>query len=416
MKDLYTFDIDVDGALDTYKVVQAAYLALFRDLRLPVIMAEASSGDMGGDRSHEFHLPCEVGEDFVVNCSECEYAANAEVAQAAPPRPISTHNEISSAEHPAAWLGITKDRKTVAVVWYSRLAEPGQLQSQSIVNTHAVKTLVPNLDTSVDDALAMWNDTRKTDQQVRVITLVDRSLSTYGPLDSFQARSRKYIEGIVASNLAGIESAVLGRDTESPTLQLLRVQDGDSCSRCSNGRLQVRKALELGHAFYLGTRYSQPLDARVLLPPWRDSGPAGNTGKPESGSLTALQMGCFGIGVSRVIGAIAQHFSDDRGLLWPLSVAPFEAIIIPGPGLEEDATQIYDSIRSIVDAVLDDRPVNLAWKLKDADLVGYPVVILVANTWKRSQLCEIRCRLQGQIHMAPLGQVKNIITSILAEL
>jgi prolyl-tRNA synthetase len=142
MKDLYTFDISSKDALDTYKRVQEAYMALFRELRLPVIMAEASSGDMGGDRSHEFHLPCEAGEDYVASCNSCGYAANEEVAQKEVVAHDTTGATVSSTTvEPSAWRGVSHDRKTLITVWYTDRSHstPEQVTQEPVVNIHAIK-------------------------------------------------------------------------------------------------------------------------------------------------------------------------------------------------------------------------------------------------------------------------------------
>jgi prolyl-tRNA synthetase len=256
MKDLYTFDITPEAAFETYAHVSGAYKAFFADMKLPVLVAEASSGDMGGNYSHEYHLANPLGEDTVATCSSCGYTANDEVA-------------------------------------------------------------IP----------------RNADKATRG-------------------------EGAVAA--------------------------GDGCPECENGTLEVSKAIELGHTFYLGTRYSEPLEATYS--------PKGSTHR------LPIQMGCYGIGVSRMIGAVAEHIADSKGLTWPRAIAPFEAVVIPTSGVDESAHQFYDELEgarangSQFDIALDDRNKPFGWKMQDADLIGYPVTIILGKAWRESKTCEIQCR------------------------
>ena len=413
MKDLYSFDSTFDDALATYRQVQAAYLGLFRELRLPVIMAAASSGDMGGNLSHEFLLPCQVGEDFVVSCDQCGYAASSEVAQSNPARDAHGVEHCPDSPSPIAWRGITSDHKTLVTVWYLPPCAVGAETSSrpsSDVSIPAVKALVPDLDASIDDPLGLWIRTHRSGQPTNALILLDGSISDHEPADGFGPLSLK---GLDASGLAHeINITVLRETQESMPLRLLRVHDGDLCASCGIGKLRLSKALELGHTFYLGTRYSEPLNARVQLPPTH------NQVRPNSdqgGALTAMQMGCYGIGVSRLFGAIAEHFSDERGLLWPRVAAPFGVVIIPGAGLEEEAARVYDEIGPGADAVLDDRSIGFIRKLKDSELIGYPVVVLIAKAWQSSGMCEVHCRMLGRTEMVPFEAVKTVVSEFLAQ-
>ncbi|EFX06114.1 prolyl-tRNA synthetase [Grosmannia clavigera kw1407] len=294
MKDLYTFDTTVEAALATYEQVRAAYAAIFAELRVPVRVARASSGDMGGDLSHEYHLAASLGEDDVASCRACGFAGNTEI-------------------------------------------------------THI------------------------------------------GP-DSRPARS------------------------------------GDDCPDCgAAGSLQVERAIELGHTFYLGTRYSEPLNVRVQ----------GDQNTPATSTITPL-MGCYGIGISRILGAVADHLADPTGLRWPRAIAPFEVAVVAAGGspLAQVAERVYDELtantETRLDALLDDRPAaSLPYKLKDADLTGYPVVVIVGAAWRRSTatatdssapnisldgLCEVQCRQLGLRQDVPLSELKTFVSGLLAQL
>ncbi|KAK4999542.1 hypothetical protein LTR16_006971, partial [Cryomyces antarcticus] len=175
---------------------------------------------------------------------------------------------------------------------------------------------------------------------------------------------------------------------ETAVGDVTRIQNGDLCPRCDTGILEVQKAVEVGHTFHLGTRYSKPLNAVVT---------------DEGSQQTELVMGCHGIGISRLIGAVASVLSDGKGLNWPAAIAPFQVVIIPAKGNEGDAVTVFDEFKESVqrpdsthseglmislDPVLDDRRKELGWKLGDADLVGYPVIVVLGRTWKKERKAE----------------------------
>ncbi|KAK3077064.1 hypothetical protein LTS18_011309, partial [Coniosporium uncinatum] len=230
MKDLYTFDASQDAALQTYSVVRGAYKAFFDELGLPYLVAEADSGAMGGNLSHEYQFEAANGEDIVHVCSSssCGYTANEEAS------------------------------------------------------------------------------------------LVDFPYVGDGP---------------------------------------------GTCPKCFLQSIEKKRAIEVGHTFHLGTRYSEPLDALVPGP--------GSAAEPVK-----LQMGCHGIGISRLIGAVASLTADARGLNWPRSIAPFQAVVIPKKGLEREALDLAKKFPG-TDIVVDDREKPLPWKFKDAELIGYPTQIVV---------------------------------------
>ncbi|GKT48402.1 putative proline-specific permease put4 [Colletotrichum spaethianum] len=329
MKDLYTFDVSTEAALKTYEKVQSAYAGVFNALKLPVLVARASSGDMGGDLSHEYHLPTAIGEDTVVTCNTCDYAVNAEIAETRLVKKERGLDTKTATESPMArpvkvWRGISRDRSTLCT------------------------TVIKN--------------------------------------------------------------------GNGQLLNLLAARVGDGCPSCDGGVLQVQKALEVGHTFHLGTRYSEPLGAVVSIP-----GDRAQSGASES--TTLMQMGCHGIGVSRLIGAVVEHLADSKGLQWPRAIAPYEVVVIPTTDLAEEAVGVYDEITTAsngfgaVDAVLDDRTVSLTWKLKDADLVGYPVLVVLGKVWKKDKgTCEVQCRRLGINEMVPLTNIRRRVSELLEQL
>ncbi|KAJ6445564.1 prolyl-tRNA synthetase [Purpureocillium lavendulum] len=385
MKDLYTFDTSVESAIETYREVSGAYRAFFANLKLPVLVAEASSGDMGGDYSHEYHLASSIGEDTVAECSSCGYVANDEVAKAIPPSTdrLEARRNALTATDVRVWRGITKDRRTLVNAWYPA---HGDGSGVADVNVHAVKEAVPELDASISDPIRLLGPEDgggTTTSTFGVLNVVDARLAS-----SFSDLQPELpIIPAELTNAPSHQSPIL-QTPSGEALNLLRLADGDVCSSCKNGTLQIHRALELGHTFYLGTRYSEPLELSVSLP---------NT----KGGPVPVQMGCYGIGVSRIFGAVAEHKADERGLNWPRAIAPFEVAVIPTSGVTDETLAFYDSLAGQgtlapdFDIVLDDRKETFGWKMRDADVIGYPVTVVLGKSWRERGICEVQCRTLG---------------------
>ncbi|KAF4451343.1 Prolyl-tRNA synthetase [Fusarium albosuccineum] len=409
MKDLYTFDGTTKAAIDTYHQVSRAYRAFFSELKLPYLVAEASSGDMGGDLSHEYHLPSAVGEDTVVNCDSCGYTANDEVASA---RPLSTtrHDGTSvSASQVRVWRGISKDRNVLINAWYPHSSET---LAESGLNLHALKTAVPELDTTIDDPLPFWSNALEGGKP-QVVNVVDARLSSvFEPLQSLLPLLPKNLES------HQVEHSTVGVADSAAGLNLVRISDGDGCPRCEEGTLKIHRALECGHTFHLGTRYSEPLDASVLLP----SSTPDATKNEGLEARVPLQMGCHGVGVSRIFGAVAEILADKRGLNWPRAIAPFEVVIIPTHKLEDKAREVYDSLAADngsqpgLDLVLDDRDQSFGWKMNDADMIGYPIMVILGHAFKKTGACEVQCRRLSVKENVKIEELPGFISGLLDQL
>ncbi|CRK06803.1 hypothetical protein BN1723_008937 [Verticillium longisporum] len=191
------------------------------------------------------------------------------------------------------------------------------------------------------------------------------------------------------------------------------------CPECEAGTLEAKEALEVGHTFHLGTRYSEPLGARIALPTTSQGG-SQSADTSAARATTHIQMGCHGIGVSRLIGAVAEHFADPVGLQWPRAISPYEVEIVFADGLEAQAVQIYDDVvhglSDTTDVLLDDRPVSLPWKLKDADLAGYPIVVVLGQVWKKTGNVELQCRRLGIKESVQPSDILQRISDLLRQL
>ncbi|KAL3420689.1 prolyl-tRNA synthetase [Phlyctema vagabunda] len=428
MKDLYTFDYSVARALATYHEVRGVYKDLFDELKIPYMVAEADSGDMGGNLSHEFHFPTSQGEDNIISCDKCAYAANEELAECA----VKTSDNNDSQDvldigQVHVWRGISRDRNTLVNTWYLR--QNGS--SDAEVNVHKIRDFIPDLDASLEDPESYWKESVSSESKsgsstvVNLVNIIDHRVpeSLRAILEAGDSRLPIW-PAILERCPPSIPVSIISRDDEAgKPRNLIRIQTGDSCPRCPDGSLKVQKAIELGHTFYLGTRYSEPLQAEVMVPvehleqDQQDPQNQISTKLQNQSRSVAMQMGCHGIGVSRIIGAVADTLADDRGLNWPRVMAPFEVAIVPGKGLDEAATEVYDHLHSAatageaagnssVDLVLDDRSTSFPWKMRDADLVGYPIIVVVGRSWKSSKTCEVQCRrlqIREEVHLDSLS-------------
>ncbi|KZF26312.1 prolyl-tRNA synthetase [Xylona heveae TC161] len=464
MKDLYTFDYSTEKALQTYNDVRGTYEKIFGELKLPFLVAEADSGNMGGSLSHEYHFPTSKGEDYVISCSGCGFVSNEELAEGkveqgtlnSPALRDKNGSEPATAlAPPGVWFGITKDRRSLIRVYYPSQYGNDTRVTSSVneeVNTHAVKRVVPTLDAGIEQPLQLWKEEMQRTEDHRlpgapnIVNVFDYRVHSYASF-AHSDNGLCFLHSMVGSrNVKSVSQTdiLLHPETNRP-MNLTRTLEGDPCPNCAHGSLRVQKAVELGHTFFLGSRYSKSFKAEVAIPksllPEPDckdaisndspSNRAREAVTPELGTTqTVLQMGCHGIGVSRMIAAVADSLADERGLNWPRVMAPFEVVIIAKNGLEDDASQVYNllsygkntipSQRSScrqLDVVIDDRNKSLPWKLSDADLIGYPVIVVLSKSWKAAQKCEVQCRrLNGLKTEVPLDELGEYVESLLQKL
>lgn len=437
MKDLYTFDYSVEEALKTYQAVKHAYTQLFDELKVPYLVAAADSGNMGGSMSHEFHFISPKGEDRVVSCSHCDHVYNEELADGkdhnfdespaaiegfqTEEKPVEGGSTVSNGR----WMAVSEDHSTLLRAWYPKFtmqegySEPVERQ----INSHAVKAVAVaagiDLDLSVENPLEKWTAHVKEhvsddEKPPQVVDLFDSHVRPYkrAPRADLQEALDSAQESVDMSRLDHFPG------TEYK-LNLTRVVDGDRCSQCAQGRLTSNPAVELGHTFHLGTRYSEVLNASVSVNPAMLSGSSESDAQSKE-QIVAMEMGCHGIGVSRMVSAVANRLSDSKGLNWPRAMAPYEVVVVPNKGLDAVGEQVYDVLTSQasnpVDSLLDDRDKSMGWKLGDADLIGYPVIVVVGNGWKRNQTLEVQCRQLGVKEDVSLKQLPKFVEGLLSQL
>lgn len=449
MKDLYTFDSTKEKALETYETVRRVYRDFFNEFKVPYLVAEAESGTIGGTLSHEFQIPSPNGEDNIISCSSCSYVANEELAISAKistaRHSLFTPNQRTERTEMAfgprtdtlflktfpykQWTGVSKDRKTIfRAVFPAEIEDPThseQAPHEAQPNLNEFRKIFTELDLGVESCTEERTSRNEKGQ-------ICRLYFDYRLPKSFVD---DYIAGQSSEGSISPQTFVDAiKQYEDRSLDLVKIQSGDPCPKCSQGTLHVQRTVELGHTFHLGTRYSRPLNATFAIDPSSKNklNPSLQGDSPPTATHTAyLQMGCHGIGVSRLIAAIASVLSDRQGLNWPRCIAPFEIVVIPTqPDLITEAASIYDlltvppsSSSSLAvcsfDVILDDRKEKDAvWKLKDADLIGYPIIIVLGKSWRNSGglVLEVQCRRLGVKKEVNVQKLRDEVGQMLAEL
>lgn len=474
MKDLYTFDASTEDALQTYQTVRRAYAAFFNEFKIPYLTAEACSGEIGGDLSHEYHFPTSKGEDRIISCKSCDYVANEELAESRLTRQggFSTETdpylsetdsegdsftsenptisatalelnkedevdlEMTAQRYGNQWIGITSDRNTIVQAFLPKEIHraTSSRDRKAQINPFMIKNLVPDLDLSVENPIASFKEHRRlmrdSDEDAsvpaRLLRLVDMRYYLYTPI-GFQGGLSSAMSVTVGGQEIPIEEIAA---SEHDSVDLVRIETGDPCPNCEKGTLKVEVTVELGHTFHLGTRYSEPLNTKVAINPTQ-SLPTDSKQETDGDGRAAttrnqvpIQMGCHGIGVSRLIAAVADSLADHKGLNWPSVMAPFHTVIVPTKGQENEAAEVYDILTTTktfrggntIDAILDDRTKELGWKLKDADMIGYPVIVVVGRDWKNERKVEVQCRRLGLKDRVPSDELKGFVERILVQL
>ena len=396
MKDAYSFHTDVDDLRRTYDEMYAAYVRIFTRCSLNFRPVEAQAGEIGGDVNHEFMAVAAVGEDDFVWCTACDHAANVEAAR----RHSRLHQEVPVIDAPERERVPTPDEGSIAGVAALLGVEPSDL----------LKCIAFDLDGEL--ALALVPGDREVNPFALAQAVAPRTARLYTDED-FAARPElpKGFIGpdfhgathVVADPLVGeerpwvtganeadhhVRHVVLGRDFRVDAWHdLVSVVSGDPCPRCGEA-LSVDRGIEVGHVFQLGTKYARALDA---------------TFTDDAGADHPMVMGCYGIGVSRVVTAVVEEHHDDRGIVWPEALAPYRVHLVALPGKGDTAAEVtaaaealYDGLRAAgVSVLYDDREASPGVKFADADLLGMPRRVTVGAKGLARGVVEVRDRRTG---------------------
>ena len=396
MKDAYSFDRDDAGLAANFELQRGAYERIFERCGLKTQGVEAESGMMGGKESYDFLAPAAAGENTLVTCENGDFAADIEVARSIPraptfperlPAPAEVETPgVKTCEALAEFLGIdvaatskampvtTDDGVVLALIRGDDRIEPAKL-----------------------DAALGKQSRPATDDEIRAA--FGASGGSLGPV-GFKGevvadetlRDGQFVAGANRDgwHLRGVEA---GRDYETRFADLRQSTDDDTCPNCG-GRLLFETAIEVGHIFKLGTRYSEALGATFL---------------DEEGQERALVMGCYGIGLARVLAALVEQNHDEQGIIWPASVAPYDAHVVVLGGAEEIGLQAAEALSAAgKDVLVDDRDQRPGEKFADADLIGIPIRITAGKKSLEDGAVDVRDRATGEerrVNVADLGTV-----------
>ncbi|MFZ5832731.1 MAG: proline--tRNA ligase [Planctomycetota bacterium] len=413
MKDAYSFDPSVESLNRSYEKMYAAYCRIFTRCGLSFLPVEAESGPIGGDASHEFMVPADNGEDSVLHCRDCGYAANQEKAEIGcrdlvPPK--SEPAEVKSVPTPGATtieqvskflkcrpqdmiktLIYLADGKPMAVLLRGdHEANEGKIRRAA--KATSVGLAPPEVIERVTGAPVGFAG--PVGMKEKIPLLADREL-------------KAIVNGVTGANAAEthLTGVNLSRDFEPDLFADLRnAVDGDPCPRCSSV-VRMRHAIEVGHVFKLGTKYSEALSARFL---------------DDKEQLHPIIMGCYGIGVNRIIASLIETTHDENGIVWPVSLAPYEVLLAPVK-VTDQATmkvceQLYDELKSAgIEVLLDDRDVRAGVKFKDADLVGLPLRIVIGERGLKEGTLELKWRWDEKAESIPLAGGAAAIAELVAQ-
>lgn len=407
MKDAYSFDADEAGAMKSYVIMRDAYRRTFDRMGLDYRLVSADSGAMGGNTSAEFQVLVDSGEDALVACDNCDYAANVEVAEVrAPAGPTGTSAAVAKVSTPgkksiedvSAFLKVGPDQMLKALLYVAGT----DVVMAVLRGDHALNEV------RLARTLGVAEVFLATETDVRKATGADVGFA--GPV-GFKGkilvdRAASMVRGGVAGanetdqHLTGVEH---GRDFSGDVASLRLAQSGDGCPNCDKGKLVSYRGIEAGHIFVLGTHYSAKMGASYV---------------GEDQKEHPLVMGCYGIGVSRLVAAAIEQHNDADGIEWPLSIAPYHAIVTSigkDDAVRTAAERVYAELRARgVETLYDDRDERPGVKFKDADLVGIPLRVTVGAKALANGNIELKPRTEKDPKKAELIPVTDA-ARILAE-
>lgn len=415
MKDAYSFDASQEGAQKSYRDMYEAYKAIFERLGANFRVVQADSGNIGGNQSQEFHILAESGEDQLLVCPESDFAANVEVCPAIdsfaakPP----TNDLLAMEEFATPGLKSIEDLAKATKVPANQLVKTMFFSASDdpATNLNPVAVLLRGSDevnpVKLKNHFKLSNPPQLlNDQEVRQLT--GASPGSCGPvglkipilMDNGVAGRRNYMVGANKDDFH-LKNVNHGRDYQvTATLDLRVAREGDA-SPDGKGKLKAFRGIEVGHIFYLGTKYSKKMEANFL--------------NPES-TLMPIEMGCYGIGISRTVQAVIEQNHDKDGVIWPFSIAPYAVhISLLDPDQEAPkklAEDLYAKLNALgIDTLLDDRVERPGVKFKDADLLGMPLRINIGARGLTANEIEVIERKSKNVQKLP-GSLDQLVAAV----
>ncbi len=409
MKDAYSFHANDESADREYQNMFDTYSRIFERCGLAFRAVEAETGQIGGRFSHEFHVLADTGEDAIASCGSCSYAANVERAEVRADASARMADAVKNLERIN-----TPGKKSVEEVSGFLNVKPSEL----------IKTLIYETDKGVVAVLVRGDHELNESKLKRVLDVSFAALADEtavrnatgapsgfaGPVNLKVPVYADYGVRSMAAAIAGaneadahLKNVYPSRDFPRAVYSDLRVAHaGDGCPRC-DGTFTIRRGIEVGHVFKLGTKYSEAMGATFL---------------DEGGSERPMIMGCYGIGIGRTAAAAIEQNHDESGMIWPLPLAPFDCEVVPVNIKDRDsakaASEIYASLNGTgIDTLLDDRDERAGVKFKDADLIGIPVRVTIGERNLKNGMVEVKERKNGSVRLVKkedaVSEVKRII-------
>jgi len=413
MKDAYSFHATEESTRETYSSMADAYSRIFKRCGLDFKMVEADSGPIGGNFSHEFVVLASSGEDCIGFCNSCDYASNLEKAETKISA-INTEfplpeelNEVAtpkkkSVEEVTQFLRVSPKKLIKTIIFETDqglvaglVRGDREINSVKLKNLVGCEWLIPASENLV---------TKMTGLPCGYLGPVGIQLKVFAdkeiPLMSNSIAGANKID----THLTGIQ---FKRDLNVEKIGDIRsVNEGDPCPKCELGKFKIKRGIEVGHIFILGKKYSESMQALYL---------------DDQGKEKPMIMGCYGIGVGRTAAAAIEQNHDEQGIIWPISLAPFQAVILPvnfsDDTVHSAAKEIYKSLWELgVETLLDDRSDRLGVKFKDAELLGIPIQIIVGPKNLGEGKIEIKLRKTGESQLISFPEEIAYIPTILSEL
>lgn len=408
MKDGYSFDVNEEESKKSYQKMFEAYNAIFKRCGLKFKPVDAATGAIGGDMSHEFQVLADAGEDMILSCSKCGYAANLEKARA------QFEPQIEKTEEKELNEVFTPSQKAVEDVasFLNKTAKDFIKSMLYVVDEKPVLIMVPgdrevneakiqaffnaNIVSMADDATieeitgAQTGFAGPVGLKKKITTVMDRLLSGKKNLIAGANKTDYHFENI----------NILRDFTPDVTGDFIVARKGESCPECE-GILEEFRGIEVGQVFYLGTKYSEKMNCSFI---------------DEFGKSVTAVMGCYGLGVGRTIQASIEQNHDEFGIIWPMAIAPYEAIVLPlqmnKPEVVASAESVYEKLLLAgVEAVIDDRDERAGFKFNDADLVGYPLQIIFGAKSLEKGVVEVKIRKTNEKLEVRLEEIVDFTVS-----
>jgi prolyl-tRNA synthetase len=417
MKDAYSFDANAESLHKSYMAMYDAYCRVFKRCGLEYVIVEAESGEMGGTGSHQFTIPCESGEDTIVYTADGSYAANLEKAAVDPLPKEPAHGEIPAVENV-----FTPNVGSIEAVCGFLKTRPQDM----------IKTLIFDARGEPVAALVRGDHELNPEKLTQALGGVHVELATpdviervtgakvgfAGPMGLAGRVAKMVIDYAVAAMAVGVTGAnktdhhtrnvVPGRDfsLEGDNIVVGDIRLAVPGDTHNGTPVLFKKGIEVGQVFKLGTKYSKKLGANF---------------KDESGELQPCLMGCYGIGINRIMASAIELYNDENGIIWPISIAPFEVIVTPvnqdDPDVVRVSQEIYDKLQEAgVEVLLDDRDLRGGIKFKDADLIGIPIRITVGKKSVVEGNVEVKLRAEPQSEKVAIAEAPRKVVELVNRL